>query len=60
MKERPLRLRVTPGYTAPVPAEAPSGWAFMALSDQLVWEYCPCPWWHRLPFVGRRVHSDLP
>ena len=23
-------------------------------------ELCDCPWWHRLPFVGRFVHSDLP
>ncbi len=24
------------------------------------WRRCDCPWWHRLPLVGRFVHSDLP
>lgn len=26
----------------------------------LNWYRCDCPWWHRLPLVGRFVHSDLP
>jgi hypothetical protein len=26
----------------------------------LSWRRCDCPWWHRLPFAGRFVHSDLP
>ena len=54
-----LRLRSIPGY-GPVPLPDGSPWAFMSLSDQLTWVRCQCPWWHRLPFAARRVHSDLP
>ena len=35
-------------------------YAVMSVTDQHVWVRCECPWWHRLPFVGRRVHEDLP
>lgn len=56
---RPLRLRVIPDREA-VPLPCGSPYAFMALSDTLIWEYCDCPWWHRLPVVRRRVHARLP
>jgi hypothetical protein len=26
----------------------------------IFWEYCECPWWHRLPFIRSRVHDSLP
>lgn len=55
----PLRLRRVPG-SGPVPLPDGSPYAFIGLSDQLIWERCPCPWWHRLPLVGRYVHVDLP
>ena len=55
-----LRLHVTPGYTLPEPEPTGTGWYFADVSDQLLWVRCRCPWWHRLPFVSRRVHSDLP
>jgi hypothetical protein len=35
-------------------------YAFVALSDRVEWRRCDCPWWHKLPFVGRFVHSELP
>ena len=33
---------------------------FAAMSDQVTWNRCDCPWWHRLPLVGRFTHSLLP
>ena len=57
---RPVKLIVTPGDPEPVPLPPGSPWTSMQMSDALAWVYCDCPWWHYLPFVGRRVHSDLP
>jgi len=44
--------------THELPPDAP--YRFMAVSPTITWQRCDCPWWHRLPFVGRFVHSDLP
>ena len=44
--------------TCELPPDAP--WRFMHVSSLVTWQYCDCPWWHRLPFAGRFVHSELP
>ena len=56
---RPLSELITgePSLTE-LPPDAP--WRFMGVSPQVSWVRCNCPWWHRLPFISRRVHSDLP
>jgi len=62
------------GVTGPFPGSRPltaeecaghqqisvGGWEFVSLSDRVKWVRCKCPWWHRLPFAGRFVHSELP
>ncbi len=56
---RPLRELIEGEPTThELPPDAP--WRFMGVSSLVTWQRCDCPWWHRLPFVGRFVHSDLP
>lgn len=56
---RPLReLIESEPTTYELPPDAP--WRFIGVSSMVTWQRCDCPWWHRLPFVGRLVHSDLP
>ena len=38
-----------------LPPDAP--WRFMHVSSLVSWQYCDCPWWHRLPFAGRDAVS---
>jgi hypothetical protein len=44
--------------TYELPPDAP--WRFMGVTPLVSWVRCDCLWWHRLPFVGRFVHSELP
>ena len=37
-----------------------ASWRFVGVTPMISWQRCACPWWHRLPFVGRFVHLDLP
>ena len=56
---RPLRELIEgEPATYELPPDAP--WRFMHVSSLVSWQRCDCPWWHRLPFVSRFVHSDLP
>ena len=56
---RPLaELIEDEGGTYELPPDAP--WQFVSVSPMISWVRCDCPWWHRLPFAGRFVHSDLP
>jgi hypothetical protein len=42
--------------------DAPPGMPYesMVLGPLYLYQRCRCPWWHRLPFIRRRVHASLP